>query len=719
MAQQVLYVNPIQGKDDQKTPSANQPLRTITEALRRSQEATVIRLQAGTYSASSGEKFPLTLPPNCQVMGEPGSDRPRSIISGSGPVQAAVLGAQDVACILLQDAVLQSVTVINAQTQGIGIWMADGFSRLQDVVVADCPQYGGVILDTAVPTIQTSVFEGCGIAGLAFFTQGKGQLEQIICQNNNTGVLVQDSAAPLIQACRLESNRIGLVVTDTAYPVVRHSHLTHNQSYGLQVTGQGLADLGQPQDPANNIVRDNGTADINNLSSRSLIACGNDLLPQRLQGSVQLVASELPDASVIPAALFDQPVGMPPPAPAPVAPEPISGGVSGSRQFTDMQTHWAGPFVDGLAEAGVVAGFQDGTFRPDQEVTRAQFAAFVLASFPNQPWVNSPAQFTDIAPDFWAKDALQQAQRMGFLSGFPDGTMRPNEPLIRIHAIVAVTNGLGLSGGRADDIGIYRDRAQVPSYAVDALATATQRRLVVNYPDALQLRPLEPMTRGEMAALIYQGRVTQGTASAIASPYIVQPDTTQPLFSDISSHWAEAFIRGLADANLVSGLNDGRFAPDAPMDRAQFAALIVNAFQPPAKRAGTAFLDVPADFWAAAAIQTAYRGEFMSGFPDQTFGPDNALVRIQIWVALVNGLDWEDPTVDLNPLGQFVDYTTVPRYALHSTAIALAQQLIANYPDLEKLHPNKVATRADVCVAVYQALVQQQRLPAISSRYVV
>ncbi|MBE7381087.1 MAG: S-layer homology domain-containing protein [Leptolyngbya sp. SIO1E4] len=719
MVQRVLYVDPSRGQDSQAGESASQPLKTLSEALRRSQVDTVIHLKAGLYTASSGEQFPLTIPPDCQVIGETGGDRPATILQGSGTVQNPSLGTQAVTCILLEGAALKSVTLVNTQAQGIGVWMAAGHTHLQDVVALKCGQYGGVVLGKALPTVEKSVFEGCGVAGITFLNQGKGQLEQVTCRDNGTGILVQNSASPLVQACRLEQNKTGIQITDTANPVLRSNRVTNNQTYGLHLTGQATADLGQSQAHGNNILRHNGQADINNGSRRSLLTCGNDLLPQRLEGRVELIASELPDASAVPPRLFEQPANVPavrpPSQPPPERAQPPTP--QGSVQFSDMASHWAGPFVDGLAQAGAIAGFEDGTFRPQQRVTRAEFAAFVLASFPDRPEKNPPVQFKDVSRGFWASAALSKAHATGFLTGYPNGTMRPNEPITRIQAIVAVANGLGLTGGRVDEIGIYRDRAQVPSYAVDALATATQRRLVVNYPEPLVLRPLEPMTRGEVSALIYQGRVSLGKSNALESSYVVQPDATQPLFSDLTGHWAADFIRGLADLTLVSGMSDGTFSPNTPMNRAQFAALVVKAFPLAPQREATVFSDVPPSFWGADAIQAAYRGGFMSGFPDQTFGPDNALVRVQTWVALVNGLNWEDPSVNLNPLGRFTDYTTLPRYALQATATAAEKKLILNYPDRTLLRPNQVATRADVCASVYQALVALQRVPAIRSDY--
>lgn len=725
MAQQVLYVDPARGQDNQDGRSPNQPLKTITAALRLSQGDTVIRLQGGLYHANSGEQFPLTIPSGCQLTGEFGSDRPTAILQGSGQIQHPLLGQQNIACRLQEGAMLQSVMIVNNHTKGIGLWLDTGRPTLEKVFVMKCPQYGAVVLGKALPIAQDCVFEECGTAGIAFFTQSKGQFERVFCRKNRSGMLIQDGAAPYLVSCGLENNTTGLAITGTANPVLRSNRIRNNQTFGIQLTENATADFGQSQDVGNNFVRNNGTTDILNDTGRSLISCGNDVLPQRTRGNVALIASEIPDAAAIPAMLFDQPRSFPtqeppePSTPAPELPSPPSQPAREPVRFTDMADHWAAPFVNGLAVAGVVAGFEDGTFKPNQLVTRAEFAAFVTTSFPDLPNRNSAQQFRDISPTFWAYPALSKAQRMGFLTGFPDGTMRPSEPMTRIQSIVAITNGLGLSGGRVDDIGIYRDRAQVPSYAVDALATATRQRLVVNYPEPLQLRPLEAITRGEVSALIYQGRVTNGQSSAIASPYIVQPDSTQPLFSDLSEHWAADFIRGLAEANLVSGMDDGRFAPDEPMNRAQFAALVVNAFQPVPVLPPTSFKDVPPNYWGANAIQAAYRSEFMAGFPDQTFAPNHPLVRVQTWVALVSGLNWEDPNANLQPLGNFDDYTTLPRYALKQSAIALQKRLIANYPDPKKLRPNQVATRAEVCVAVYQALVNLQRLPAIASEYLV
>ncbi|MGD1905815.1 MAG: S-layer homology domain-containing protein [Leptolyngbyaceae cyanobacterium] len=710
MGQLTLFVHPINGQDIHDG-SSTAPLKTLYAALRRSEPGTVIQLAAGQYTAANGERFPLQIPSQRRIVGPIGAT---ASLQGSGAWRDSILGLVEVTCVAADQAQLENLTIINPEPRGIGLWMDTGRPIIQTVTCTGCDRYGMVILDDAIPTVLAAQVSNNGDAGVALLRRGKGALVRLQCRQNNVGIALSDQAAPLIQNCDIQQNQVGVAVTDTASPVLRNNQVRQNQVYGLRNQGQGAPDLGRAQDQGLNVFRDNGQADIHNQGP-TLISCGNDVVPQHLFGSVALVASEIPAPVAVPAPLLAVSAVSPepePPNPSPEPPEP-----AGSQRFTDMANHWAGTFVDGLAAEDLVKGFLDGSFRPNQWVTRAQFAALVAVSYPDRPQVRGAVRFTDVARDFWAAAVLDQAQRMGFLSGFPDGTMRPNQSITRVQAMVAIANGLSFSGGRVDALGIYRDRAQIPSYAVSPLATATQRRLVVNYPDALTLRPAEPITRAEVAALVYQGRVALGLATEIASPYIVRPDTTQVFFSDLTGHWASAFILGLATNNLVSGMADGQFLPDAAMNRAQYAALVVKAFQPTPDQAAIAFRDVSPNFWAAAAIQQAFQAGFVAGFPDQTFGPDHPLLRVQIWVSLVNGLSLADQgSESLNILGRFQDYTDIPRYALQPVATATRRGLIVNYPDVADLRPNQVATRAEVCAAVYQALVALGRLPAIATQ---
>ncbi len=369
-----------------------------------------------------------------------------------------------------------------------------------------------------------------------------------------------------------------------------------------------------------------------------------------------------------------------------------------------------------LVSKGLISGFPDGTFAPNAPITRAQYAAIIAKTFP-PPNGSKASNFTDIKSDYWAASAILRAANMGFVSGFPDGTFRPEQNLTKIQAIVSIVNGLKWSGGNSNVLTVYRDRTQIPSYATNAVAVATQKLLVVNYPQADQLEPVRDITRAEVAAIIYQALVAIGQEKAIPSPYIVNPDVDIASFIDLTGHWAEAFIRALVSMGLTTGFADGSYQPDKPMTRAQYAALVAVAFNPTPKRPAIDFTDVANNFWAAKAIEIAARGGFVSGFSDRTFRPDQNVQRLQVIVSLVNGLGL--PAANSNTLLVYRDRNTIPDYASKAVATATQQQIVVNYPDPKQLVPVREATRAEVAAMVYQALVAIQRTKAINSPYIV
>ncbi len=197
-------------------------------------------------------------------------------------------------------------------------------------------------------------------------------------------------------------------------------------------------------------------------------------------------------------------------------------------EFNDVDADfWARPFIEELAAEGIIAGFPDGDFRPNQAVTRAQFAAIVRQAF-DQPQNRPASSFSDVSADYWARDAIADAYRQGFLSGYPDGTFRPEQEIPRVQALVSLTNGLNIdaSGSINAALNTYRDAEQVPAYAEDEVAAATENEMVVNYPNVDVLRPQGVATRADIAAFIYQALVDQGQmpplqAGLSASNYIV------------------------------------------------------------------------------------------------------------------------------------------------------------------------------------------------------
>ena len=208
------------------------------------------------------------------------------------------------------------------------------------------------------------------------------------------------------------------------------------------------------------------------------------------------------------------------PAPVPV-PAPAK-----SVNFVDVPPgFWARPFINALAARGIVSGFTDNFFRPDQPVTRAEFAAILQAAFDKNRVGQRVSEFKDLPTDFWAAPAIDRTTNDQFLKGYPGAVFRPTQEIPRVQVLVALATGLHLPTppDPAKIVQIYQDATQIPNYATNQVAAATQAKMVVNYPTQNLLNPNQNATRAEVAAIVYQALVQAGKVQPIQSQYIVQP----------------------------------------------------------------------------------------------------------------------------------------------------------------------------------------------------
>ena len=202
-------------------------------------------------------------------------------------------------------------------------------------------------------------------------------------------------------------------------------------------------------------------------------------------------------------------------------------------------------------------------------------------------------------------------------------------------------------------------------------------------------------------------------ASSLAQTQTVQAQT--PAFSDVpADYWAHDYIQGLAKSNVISGFGDGTFRPNEPVTRAQFAAILRQAFLQSQPTTAQAFKDVPAGSWATGVIASARSAGFLSGYPDNTFKHNDRILRVQAIVSLANGLKY--PAGNSQDLSSYKDADTVPAYALPSTAAAAQANLVVSYPAPDQISPNRAASRAEVAAFVYQALVNAGRADPIAAK---
>ena len=153
-------------------------------------------------------------------------------------------------------------------------------------------------------------------------------------------------------------------------------------------------------------------------------------------------------------------------------------------------------------DAGIAAGYPDGTYRPDNPVTRGQMATFLVRALGLSP-IGGPSPFTDVDGTTHA-ESINALADAGIAGGFPDGSYRPDDTVSRAQMATFLTRALGLAavGG-----GYFTDTSDSPhAGSIDAVYEAG---ITAGYPDGTY-RPSNAVTRGQMATFLTRSLLSEG-----------------------------------------------------------------------------------------------------------------------------------------------------------------------------------------------------------------
>lgn len=214
-------------------------------------------------------------------------------------------------------------------------------------------------------------------------------------------------------------------------------------------------------------------------------------------------------------------------------------------KLNDIQGHWAQPCIEQLAQRRIINGYTDGSFKPNAPVTRAEYAAMLDTAFPDALAVRTGGKFADVPSSHWASQAIKSVYQKGFLAGYPGGVFQPNQNIPRVQALVSLASGLKYvpTQPALDTLNkAFTDAAGIPEYSRSAIAAATEKQLVVNYPAAQTLNPDRLATRADIAAFMCQAT---SLAGVVPSQYIAKVGTPTP---DL----AQGELRGVWLTNIDS-----------------------------------------------------------------------------------------------------------------------------------------------------------------------
>jgi parallel beta-helix repeat protein len=304
----LLFVNPTLGNDSNSGSSQQNALRTITQALQNAQPNTVILLVPGTYSAESGETFPLALKPGVTIQGEPGARGRGIVIRGGGTFLSPTSASQNVTILGEDEATLTGVTVTNPNPRGYGLWIESSSPTVNNNTFTGSSHDGISLTGNSAPLIRSNSFIQNGANGITVYGTSRPEIRENVFERTGFGINVTENAAPLIVGNQIRQNQDGVVVQENARPTLRNNVIEANRRDGVVAIARSFPDLGTANEPGNNQFRNNARQDVNaSATSQVIPAFGNQMEGDRTTGRIDLTGVAT----------------APPTRPAPVTPRPF------------------------------------------------------------------------------------------------------------------------------------------------------------------------------------------------------------------------------------------------------------------------------------------------------------------------------------------------------------------------------------------------------------
>lgn len=196
---------------------------------------------------------------------------------------------------------------------------------------------------------------------------------------------------------------------------------------------------------------------------------------------------------------------------------------------SDIKGHWAEGKIQDWLDEGLIRGYQDGSFRPDKQMTRAEFINLVNASY--NYTAETEISFTDVSEDAWYYEAVSIARAAGYMNGYGDNTMRPQNPITRQEAakIIATINQLEVNEDAAN---AFSDVSSIAAWSKGYVGAVAAADIMSGYGDQA-FKPVKQITRAEAVAaldnaLVYQDSVTPSPTPSPTPADEVEPKPTTP-----------------------------------------------------------------------------------------------------------------------------------------------------------------------------------------------
>jgi S-layer homology domain len=201
---------------------------------------------------------------------------------------------------------------------------------------------------------------------------------------------------------------------------------------------------------------------------------------------------------------------------------------------------------------------------------------------------------------------------------------------------------------------------------------------------------------------------------ATAPSTVASVPTTIPLpvpsFTDVpDQYFGKNKIEVLRSMGVLQDFGGGKFNPNLPVTRGEYAKMLDRAFDRPVSQQVLEFKDIPTTYPRREALDKSVKMGFMTGYSKTLFKPDEQIPRFQMQISLAKGMGLKPPASVDKVLEKFGDASKMPKYAREKMAAAINAGFVVK-DDQTKLQPTKATTRGEAAILIYEALVKDGKI---------